>query len=145
MPKPRKKRRFWEIEPTVFQPGPKAGFFERRILQPFRFVGKYVLFALALTYPLSLVIVGIAFGGLVFWGFFVCSVAIIGVLITKLGYARNFANRDLGFRDFGVLFLAFLVAMSYYVGLIYLKAWFLPIFVTILACGLVLFLRRSKR
>ncbi len=144
MPEPRKKRRLWEIDPTVFQPGRKAGFFERRLLQPFKFVGKYVLFALALTYPLYLVIVGIAFGGLVFWAFFAGSVAILGVLITRLGYARNFANWDLGFRNFGVLFLAFLVAMGFYMGLIYLRVWFVPIFVTILAFGLVLFLRRSK-
>ena len=143
MPKPRKKRPLWVFDPTVFQPGPKASILERTG-RPFRSLGKYLLYGLALTYPLYLVILGVAFGGLVFWTAFAGSVALMGVVIAKAGYARNFENWDIGFKKMGALVVAFLATLGLYLGLIHLRLLVLPIFAAILVTGLLIFVRRGR-
>jgi len=143
LPKPRKKRPLWEFDPTTFEPGPKASILER-VLTPFRSLGKYLLFGLALTYPLYLVTLGIVFGGLVFWGAFGGSIALMGIIITKAGYARNFQNWDLSLKKFGALFVAFLATFGLYVGLIHFRLLVIPVFAAILVFGLLIFVRRGK-
>jgi hypothetical protein len=143
LPKPRKKGRLWEFDPTTFQPGRKASILER-ILTPFRSLGKYLLFALALAYPLCLVILGVAFGGLVFWGAFAGSIALMGLVITKAGYAKNFQNWDIGFRKMGALVIAFLATLGLYLGLIHLRLIVIPIFAAILVLGLLVMIIRGR-
>jgi len=93
---------------------------------------------------LYLVILGIAFGGLVFWTAFGGSVALMGIVITKAGYARNFQNWDIGFKKLGALFVAFLATFGLYLGLIHLKLLVVPIFAAILVTVLLIFVRRGK-
>lgn len=143
MPEQRKKRRLWEVDPSIFQPGRKASFFERRIVPPLKQVGGFSLLALAIAYPILLVIVGVAFGGLVFWSVMAGSIVVIAVVIEKLGYASNFRNWDVSFRRMAALVLGFVIAWSFYAGLFYLKLWLVPIAVTLLSLGLLVVLRRS--
>ena len=65
--KKQRKTRLWQFDPSVFQPGPKAGFLEHHILRRVKALGKYTLYCLAFAYPVALVSLGIIFGGLVFW------------------------------------------------------------------------------
>lgn len=142
MPEQPKKRRLWEFDPSVFQPGRKATRLER-VVQPLRSTAKYSLYMLALLYPLSIITLGIMFGGLVFWTAFVGSVALIGLIIKKAGYSRNFETWDLGLRKFLVLTLAFIGVFGFYEGLFILKIWMLAIFAGVFAVGLFFVLRRQ--
>ena len=143
MPKPRKKRPLWQFDPTIFQPGPKASIIERAA-RPFRFIARYGLYGLAFAYPLYLVTIGIALGGLAFWSAFVGSIALIGIIITKAGYARNFQNWDISFTKMGALALAFLATFGLYFGLIHLGLLVVPIFAAILVVGLAIFTIRGR-
>jgi hypothetical protein len=142
MPEPPKKRKLWNVDPAIFELGRKASFFERRIAPPLRQIAKLGLYTLAVTYPIYLVYVGLAFGGLVFWSFFVGSLAVMGTIISKLGYASNFRHWDISFKRTVGLLLGFVVAAGFYAGIIYLKIWFVPIAFTVL--GLVVFLVRKQ-
>lgn len=144
MPEQRKKRRLWEVDASIFQPGEKASFFERRIIPTLKQLGGYGLLVLAISYPILLVIVGIAFGGLVFWSVMAGSIVAIAVVIEKLGYASNFRNWDVSFRKMGAVVLGFMIAFSFYAGLFNLKLWLVPIAVTLLSLGLIFALRRSR-
>jgi hypothetical protein len=72
---------------------------ERRILPPLLQIGKFGLYALAVTYPVHLVYVGLVYGGVAFWSFFAGSIMIMGATITKLGYASNFRHWDIASRE----------------------------------------------
>lgn len=139
-----KKRKLWEVDPTVFDAGRKASFFERRVAPALRQLGKFGLFSLALTYPIYLVYVGVAFGGLAFWGFLVGSIAIMGIIITKLGYASNFKHWDISLKRTLGLLLGFPVTVGFYEALIHLKTLFLPVAFVLAGLGFLLILRRSK-
>jgi len=143
LPEPRKKRPLWQFDPTTFQPGPKANVIERAT-RPFRSLARYGLYGLALTYPLYLVIIVIAFGGIVFWPAFAGSIALMGIIITKAGYARNFQNWDISFRKMGALVLAFVATFGLYLGLIHLRLLVVPIFAAILVVGLAIYIIRGK-
>jgi hypothetical protein len=143
LPKPRKKRKLWEIDPTIFQPGRKATLLEQ-IVQPFRSLAKYLLYSLLFAYPLTLVTVGLVFGGLVFWATFIGSFTAMGIIITKAGYARNFQHWDISFRKMGGMTVGFVMALGFYLGLIYLKIWFIPVIILILGLGLLLAIRKTK-
>jgi hypothetical protein len=145
LPEPEKKKhRFWEFDPATFQPLRRAGLFERRLRPFFRSAGKYLLYSLAFLYPFLLVTVGIIFGGIAFWTSFAGSFAVIGLLISRLGYAKNFANWDLSLRKFGALVLAFLAAFGFYEGLINLRIWVIPLFAAVLSLGLAYFLIKNR-
>jgi hypothetical protein len=120
--KPRKSR-LWQFDPAVFQPGPKPGFFQRRILNPAKSLGKHALYALAFAYPALLVSLGIIFGGLVFWTSLAASMGIIWLVITKTGYSGNFAGWDISYRKFLGLILGLCMLSSLFYGLLYLKLW----------------------
>jgi hypothetical protein len=144
LPEQRKKKKLWEVDPSIFEPGRKASLFQRRILPPLRQLGKFGLYAFAITYTVYLVYVGLAYGGLAFWSFFAGSVMVMGVTITKLGYASNFRHWDLGSkRTLGVL-LGFAVAAGFYVGLIYARTLFIPIAFGLIGLGVFLVWRRFK-
>jgi hypothetical protein len=124
--KPRKAR-LWQFDPSVFQPGPRAGFVERHILGRARSLGKYSLYGLAFAYPVVIVSLGVMFGGLVFWSLFAGSMGLFWLVINKAGYSRNFANHDVGYRKFVGLLGAFAVAMALIGGLIYIRLWTVPV------------------
>jgi hypothetical protein len=144
MPGQPKKRKLWNVDPATFELGRKASFLERRIAPPLRQIAKLGLYTLAITYPIYLVYVGLAFGGLVFWSFFVGSLAIMGTIITRLGYASNFRHWDISFKRTVGFLLGFAIAAGFYAGLIYLKIWFVPIAVTLLGFGVYLVRRQFE-
>lgn len=147
MPKPeeeKKKPRFWVIDPAMFHPGRRAGFFERYFLGWFKLAGKYALYAIAFFWPLLVVSIGVAFGGLAFWTSFLTSFAIIGFLITRLGFAANFADWNVSNTKFAGLIVAFVAAIGFYYGLIHLKIWLIPIILCVLGLTLALGIRRKQ-
>lgn len=144
---PKKKRRethLWNVDPSVFEPLRKAGFFERCIQGHARSLGKYVLYLLAFAYPLALVIGGVAFGGLFFWPALAVSMGLIWFVIRSAGYSGNFATWDMGYRKFVGLFSAFGIALGIVYGLIYIGTATIPIFGGILLAILVLYILRSS-
>jgi len=144
LPDKPKKRKLWNADPSIFELGRKASFLERRILPALRQAAKFGLYTLAIAYPIFLVYIGLAFGGLVFWTFFAGSIALIGVALTKLGYASNFRHWDVSLKRTAGVFLGFLIAASFYAGIIYLKTLLVPVAFALLALGLLLVLRRTR-
>jgi hypothetical protein len=140
-----KKRRLWEFDPTMFESGRRAGFFERYFTWWLRKIGKYSLYAIAFLWPVLIVAIGVAFGGLAFWVSFLASFAIIGFVIRRLGFEANFANWNVSNTKFAGLIFAFAVAMGFYLGIIYLKIWLLPIAVGVLGVTFVLGILRKNR
>jgi hypothetical protein len=140
---PDKKKKLWQVDSSLYQKGRRAGFFQRRVVAPLRQFGKFVLIGLGLTYPIYLVYIGLAFGGIAFWAFLVGSFALIGIIISRLGYAGNFRNWDMGGTRIVGFVLAFVLAAGFYAGLIYLKTWIIPI--TVLLGGLGLFFVRRRK
>lgn len=144
MPDRPKKKRLWEVDPTIFNRDREASFFERRLAGPLRQVGKFGLFTLAITYPIYLVYIGLAFGGLAFWGFLAGSMAVIGLVITRLGFAANFRHWDIGFRRMAGVSLGFVIAFGFYAGLIYLKTWLIPVALIVTGLGIFIVFRKSR-
>jgi len=139
-----KKRRLWELDPSIFDSGRRANFLERRVLDPARRLGKFALLALAFLYPVYMVVLGVAFGGLVFWGSFAGSIILLGLVLTKLGYARNFRDWDVSLRKFSGLVLAFFVALGFYFALLYDKIWLIPVAASLFfTVGLIVMLKKG--
>src|SRR5437660_6792556 len=108
----------------MFEPGRRAGFFERRIVPALRQIGKFGLFGLAITYPIYLVYIGVALGGLAFWSFFAGAIVAMGTIITWLGYASDFIHWDISLkRTVGVL-LGFVIAAAVCGVVIFRRIWF---------------------
>ena len=139
-----KKKRLWEVDSTLYQRGRGASFLERRIIPALRQVGKFSLITLALVYPLALVIVGIVYGGFVFWSFFATSVAIIYLMIVKLGFAPRFRGQGQGFKAILGILGGFLLAAGLYEGLFILKTWLVPTAIGVSSLGIVFVLRRTR-
>lgn len=132
-----KKTRLWVFDSSAFQPLPRAGFLRRHIVGWIRSLGKYTLYALAFSYPVLLVSLGVVFGGVVFWSGLVVSAVIISLVIRKAGYARNFVDWGVGDRRFLGLFGAFGLALAFFYGLTHLGLWFFPIFLGVLVIALI--------
>jgi len=145
LPEQPKKRKLWDADPSLFQRGPNATFFERRVIPLLRQIAKFGLYTLAIAYPIYLVYIGLTFGGLVFWSFFAGSIGLIGVIITKLGYASNFRYWDVSLKRTIGVFLGFLVAISFYAGIIYLKTLLIPVAFGLFGIGLLFVLRRTRQ
>jgi hypothetical protein len=140
----KKENKLWEVDPTIFDPRKPAGYFDK-ILTLVRTFGKYVSFGLLLLYAPILVVLGIVYGGLVFWGTLAGSMALIGLTLKKLGYAQNFAawNPRLG-RQLLAIFIGFLLAAGLFLGLFTFRVWLIPIAFGLTALGLVLSLRKRS-
>ncbi len=137
-----RKKRLWEVDPTIFQHNKQRGPF-RHLLALMKSVGKSVALALVLAYPLALPLLGVIFGGLVFWGSLGASVLIMGVLLRRYGYGRNFEgqNRSL-LKGLVGLVIGFTMAAGLYLGLFYYKVWIVPIMFGLLSLIFV-YIRRK--
>ena len=141
----KRKKKLWEFDPSLYEPGEKPRFSER-IVALLRAVGKVALYIGFFSYPLALPIIGIIFGGLAFWLAFGGSVALISVILSRLGYARIFARRDFPFlKSLVALSGGFLCAFSFYLGLFALKWWIFPAIAGIGAVALLIALKRGPR
>lgn len=141
--KPRETR-LWQVDPSVFEPLRKAGFFERHIVVNVRSLGKHALYTLAFAYPLVLVITGVMFGGLVFWASFAGSMGLFWLVLKRAGYAGNFASWDIGYKKFVGLVAAFFIYAAVVYGLIIIKLWVVPVFAAALVTTLVLSVVKSS-
>jgi hypothetical protein len=139
-----RETRLWYIDPSLFQPAPKAGFLELHIISRARSLAKHSLYLLAFAYPLVLVISGVMFGGLIFWAGFAGSMIIIWLILKKAGYSHNFESWDVGYKTFLGLIGAFGVYAGLIYGLEYVKIWTIPIFAGILILILIIGVRRAS-
>ncbi len=124
--KPRKKR-FWVVDPSMFRQEGERSKVER-IRDLVVSLGRRAFILLLFSYPLLLIYVGLAYGGVAFWGLFAGSFAAMGLFLWKLGYAKNFdsSNPRLGKQLLGLI-LGFVAVMGFYEGLFHLGVWILPI------------------
>ncbi len=145
MPDPEKrKKKLWQVDPSVYALGPKAGIRDRAVGW-LRAVGKAALYVGFFAYPLVLPIIGVVFGGLAFWLAFGGSVAFISVLLARLGFARIFAKRDFPFLTSTIALCGgFLCALGFYLGLLALQWWIIPIVATLGSLGVLVALRRGS-
>ena len=144
--KKQRETNLWQFDPSLFQHGPREGLLKRHVINHARSVGKYTLFALPFAYPLILVTIGIVFGGLVFWTSFAGSVVLIWLIIKKTGYARNFANWDIGYKKFVGLIGAFGMSLAFVYGLAYtpLRVMTIPVMGLVLLVILILGVWRTR-
>jgi len=114
-----KKRRYWEVDPSIFKPGPRDNWRRRYFIEPARSLAKFAFFGLLLIYPLGLVLSGLVFGAVFFWSSFIGSIGLIGVIIWKAGYSANFAawNPDFRRQILG-LTVSFFLTAGFFLGLI---------------------------
>jgi hypothetical protein len=117
--KEKKDLGLWEVDPKIFE-ARKAGFFERYVIGRIRAIGGYSLLGAAFAYPIVLVYLGVAYGGLVFWGSFAGSFVLIMALIRGLGFDKNFANKDISWTRSAAIPISFVMAVAFIFGLIYL-------------------------
>jgi hypothetical protein len=106
------KDRFWKVDPEIFKPGKHRRLGET-LKDLARSIGKTVGILLLIAYPVLVVVLGVEYGALVFWGTLAGSVAVVGLLLQRLGYARRFGSQDPKLlRQLVALFLAFAVIAS---------------------------------
>ena len=114
-----RENNLWKVDSSLFQHGPEASFLERHVLRRVRSTARLMLFGAAFAYPFVLISLGISYGAIVFWAGFAGSAVIMGLIITKAGYAKNFAGWDIGYRRFVALPVGFAIAFGAYLGLLY--------------------------
>ncbi len=138
----KKKGRLWVVDPAIFKgrPSTKLG----RIKSTLESIGKLAAFAVLIgVYPLALVILGIFYGGIAFWGSFILSVLIIWAGLNRLGYERRFESWNPSLRRQLVgLVLGFILVLGFYFGLTHLGPWMVPILLGGLGLIFVLAVRR---
>jgi hypothetical protein len=139
-----KNPRLWKIDPATFTPLPKSDQIKHRLKGPLKTIGKVALFSLAMAYPITLIVLGLLFGAIVFWGSFAASAIILYFTLAKLGYARNFAGWGVSWKRFFGGLLGFPLAAGFYLGLIYLKLLALPLILAALGIGAVVLFRRDS-
>ena len=112
------KKKYWEVDPSIFKPGPRDSWRRRYLIEPARSLAKFAFFGMLLIYPLGLVISGLLFGAVFFWGSFIGSIGLIGVIIWKAGYSANFSawNPDFRRQILG-LTVGFLLTLGFFLGL----------------------------
>ncbi len=139
----KKKRKLWEVDPTVYETLRRLGPLGR-VLELSRSLGRIVLYILLIGYPLILPIIGVAFGPVVFWGTFAGSVSVIAFLVSKFGYAKNFDRQDFPFlKSLLGICGGFFCAAGFFLGLFYLSWFVIPIFAGLL--GLIFFVVLRKQ
>lgn len=140
----KRKKKLWEFDPSIYAPGAKPRFRDR-VAGVFRTMGKMALYLGFFAYPLALPIVGVVFGGIAFWLTFGGSVAIISVILSRLGFARVFAKRDFPFlRSTLGLCGGFVCALGFYLGLFALQWWMIPTVAAVGAVAVLIGLRRER-
>ncbi len=108
-------------------------------------VGKIVLFLLLFSYPILLVYTGIQYGGIVFWSTLGGSFIIIGLILSKAGYAGNFHSRNGSLaKGLAGIALALIVMVAFYLGLFNFRVMMIPISVGILVVAAAFVMARAK-
>jgi len=133
--------RLWSFDPTAFQPGQLAGL-AGRLRARLRSLAKLGLYTLLFAYPILLVSLGLLYGGLVFWGTLLGSVAVMWLVIRASGYARNFGGPGPGNRRFLAAIAALGLVLVFFYSFINLRLFFLPVFLGALIVAFLAGMRR---
>ena len=146
-----KKRKFWEVDPSIFKPGPKDSWQRRYLIEPARSLAKFTFLGLLLAYPLVMVTLGIVFGGAYFWGIFAGSLGLIGFVIWKAGYARNLENWNPNFRrqlvglTFGFLLTAgFWLVLTTFLEHLEFALWIGAVIAALIVIAVGVTMRRAR-
>ena len=136
--------RLWRIDPAAFTPLPKNGQIKHRLTGPLKTIGKVSLYTLLMAYPITLILIGLLYGGVAFWGSFAASAVLIYFGLSRFGYARNFQSWGVSWKRFAGGLVGFPLAAGFYLGLIYLKLLALPIIVAVIAVGAIVLFRNNS-
>jgi len=135
------KKKLWAVDASIFTVKGRAKLLAR-MMSILESIARPLILSLLLGYPLVLVLSGLLFGWIVFWGSLLGSVAVIGLLLKGLGYAKNFENWNPSLsRQLVTLTIGFLAVAGFYVGLFNYRALMLPllfaVFVSVLILGIL--------
>jgi hypothetical protein len=139
-----KEKSFWKVDGTIFRP---AGIQTRlqRIVTVLKSLSKGALLTTLFAYPVVLVYVGVAYGGIVFWGFLGASFVTVGVVLSRTGYSRNFDGVQGSMaRMLVALTIAFVLVVGFYLGLLLFKLMIVPMFFGVLGVALALVMLRAR-
>jgi hypothetical protein len=140
-----KKRKQFEVDPSIFQPGPRETKLRRYLIEPAKSLARASFYVALFAYPLSLVITGVIFGGAAFWGLLGGSMVLIGVVLWKGGYAKHYESWNINLkRQLIGTTLGSLLAIGFFVGIAFLQVWLIPVFLGIMILGLVVILKTYK-
>ncbi len=138
------ERNFWKVDETIFHP---AGIRTRvqRLVSVLKSLTKGSLLLFLFAYPLLLVYIGIAYGAIVFWSSLAGSFVIVGVVLSRTGYSRNFDRVDGSMaRGLIALAIAFASIVGFYLGLFQFKLLMVPIFLGVLGVAAALVVLRAR-
>jgi hypothetical protein len=142
-PEGEEEKKLWKVDAAIYRKGKETSF-PARLVESLKTAGRSALFAVLLVYPLMLVILGIVFGGLIFWATLGGSIALIWLILTKAGYAKNFEQSNPRLlRQLTALTIAFVILVGYYEALFHFGVWVLPVLLAILSVGIVYVFRRG--
>jgi len=138
------ERKYWNVEKGIFSTkGTRTVL--RHISSTFQSLGKSIIFLLLFGYPVLLVYAGIAYGAVAFWGSLGASILLIGLALSKSGYARNFEGRKGNLvRGLAGLAIAFVVLIVFYLGLFNFGALMVPILLGIIVAAVAFAMVRSR-
>ncbi|OLD09495.1 MAG: hypothetical protein AUI95_00815 [Crenarchaeota archaeon 13_1_40CM_3_52_4] len=138
-----REERFWKVDKSIFHPKVRSSL--RRLTASVRSIGKIVLFLLLFSYPILLVYTGIQYGGIVFWSMLGGSFIVIGLILSKGGYAGNFQSRNGSLaKGLAGIALALIVMVAFYLGLLNLRVMMIPLSVGILVAAAAFVMARAK-
>jgi hypothetical protein len=138
------EKNFWKVDETIFRP---AGIQTRlqHLVARFKSLTKGALLLFLFAYPVLLVYLAIAYGVIVFWGSLAGSFVVVGVVLSRTGYSRNF-DRVEGSMARGLIALAvaFVSIVGFYFGLLQFKLLMIPIFLGVLGVAMALVILRAR-
>ncbi len=137
--------RLWIVDPSMYQSSGHPKSLGSRVASRLRGLGTIGLFTLLIVYPVGLIYMGLVYGWLGFWGTFLGTLSIIGLVLHRAGYSGNFSQAGTGtpLRAIAGLFLAFIVTVGFYEWLFILRSLVFPIIILFVTIGLGYKLARS--
>ncbi len=138
------EKNFWKVDETIFHP---AGIqtVVQRISGLLKSFTKRALLLLLFAYPLLLVTIGIAYGAIAFWGSLAGSTVIVGIVLSRTGYSRNFERVE-GSTVKGLIAItiAFALIVVFYLGLVEFRLLMIPVFLGVLGAAVALVVLRAR-
>jgi hypothetical protein len=143
-PKDDKEKNFWKVDETIFRP---AGIqtVVQRLAGLLKSLTKRSLLLLLFAYPLLLVIIGIAYGAIAFWGSLAGSTVIVGIILSRTGYSRNFERVEGStIKGLIAITIAFALMVGFYFGLVEFRLLMIPVFLGVLGAAVALVVLRAR-
>jgi len=139
-----KEKNFWKVDERIFRPA-RIQTNVQRFVDALKTLSKGGLLILLFAYPILLVYVGVAYGGIVFWSSFAGSFVIVGIILSRTGYSRNFVTVEGGMaRRLIGLAIAFVSIVGFYLGLFQFKLLMVPILLGVLGAAIALVMLKAR-